>query len=120
MKLYFILLAIVFSLNSWSDTCSLYDVKVIQNSDELAETMGKARIFDVDLMMKYDDGAKIPTGEVVLVEHKFFKSQVLVGGVDSKGEYFYTLNDGTRFNYHNSKEGRVIASLVKQQIKICQ
>lgn len=117
-KQLFILLIGLLSLNCWSDTCTLYDVSVIKTSDDLAESMGKARIFDIDLMMRYDDGTKIPSGEVILVEHKFYKSQVITVQ-SNNGQYFYSLMDGSKINIESIKIGRNLASLSKQKVKVC-
>lgn len=120
-KLFITLILGLLSVNSWSDTCTLYDVSLIKSSDDLAVSMGKARIFDVDLMMRYDDGAKIPSGEVILVEHKFYKSQILT--VQSQnGEFFYSLNDGSKISLESLRQKRSLASLAsleKQKLKVC-
>lgn len=115
----FMMLVTLLSFNAWSDSCTLYDVSIIKTSDDLAESMGKARIFDIDLMMRYDDGAKIPTGEVVLVEHKFFKTQIASIQSNQKGEFFYSLNDGSKINLEQMKDGRDLASVGPKKIKIC-
>lgn len=118
-KQLFVILAALLSLNAWSDTCTLYDVSLIRTSNDLAESMGKARLFDLDLMMRYDDGAKIPSGEIILVEHKFYKTQILTVQ-NQDGHFFYSLMDGSKIELESLKAGRKLASLEKQKLKVCR
>lgn len=119
MKHLFLTFITLLSLNAWSDACTLYDVSLIKTSNDLAESMGKARIFDVDLMMRYDDDAKIPMGEVILVEHKFYKTQIATVQ-SNNGEYFYRLNDGSTISFEKLKQGRSLASLSKERLQVCR
>jgi hypothetical protein len=96
--------------------CTLYKVDSILNSNDLATQMGKARIFDIDLMTRYQDDAPIAQGEVMKFEHHFFKTEIIKGERISDNEYQFQLENGYKF-ITNAKE-RKIASLEK--VKLCK
>jgi hypothetical protein len=59
-----IVVLLLFSLNIFAvESCQIYELTDVATSGDLASLMGKHRIFDVDLMMKYDDGVVLLTPE---------------------------------------------------------
>jgi hypothetical protein len=116
----FAIMALIFlySYNVFAgESCNLYEVTDVATSGDLASLMGKHRIFDIDLMMKYDDNVILPRGEVVLLESKFQRAKMLIGSLNSDGIREYSI-DGVIIP--RSKLGlRGIAS-EKKQLKLCR
>lgn len=104
------------SMAEASEACTLYEMSEVKTSGDLASIMGKHRIFDVDLMMKYDDDVTLPFGEVVLLEHRLLKPQMVIGLKGKNGERIYHV-DGMKLT-RNMNQVRQIAS-VKQIVKFC-
>jgi hypothetical protein len=113
-----IVVLLLFSFNIFAvESCQIYELTDVATSGDLASLMGKHRIFDVDLMMKYDDGVVLPKGEIVLLESKFHKAVMLIGSVNSEGVREYSI-DGISVS-RNKLGLRGIAS-EKKQIKLCR
>ncbi len=115
MKLTIAILLSLFTLNVMATGCTSYDLTDIKTSGDLASLMGKHRVFDVDLMMRYDDDTSLPRGEVILLEHKLYKAEFIVGRMID-GKHHYALSNGQKFERNLS--GRLVAS-EKKEIKIC-
>ena len=113
-----IALLLLFSFNIFAaESCNLYELTDVASSGDLATLMGKHRIFDIDLMMKYDDDVLLPKGEIVLLESKFHKAVMLIGSINSDGIREYSI-DGVLIS-RNKLGLRGIAS-EKKQVKVCK
>ncbi len=115
MKLIIAILLSMSALNALATSCTSYELTDIKTSGDLASMMGKHRVFDVDLMMKYDDDVQLPQGEVILLEHKIYKPEFIVAKMIN-GKQSYTLSNGQKFERNSA--GRLVAN-EKKVIRIC-
>jgi hypothetical protein len=114
----FMAIILLYSINVFAgESCNLYEVTDVETSGDLASLMGKHRIFDVDLMMKYDDNVILPKGEVVLIESKFQRPKMLIGSLNSDGIREYSIDGVTVSRIKLGLRG--IAS-ERKLIKICK
>ncbi len=110
----FIILSFSLSISIWAKPaliCSDYKFTDINSSSDLASLMGKHKIFDISLMMKYDDDAKINLGEVILIKDQNDYAQVLVRVALKKDYWVYKSSEGIILKRKISK--RNIASADK-------
>lgn len=73
------ILSTLLALNlAWGeDACQDLQVFMVKDSGQLATLMGRHKIFDIKMMMRYEDDQPLSRGEVVVVKSPRFRSAVL-------------------------------------------
>jgi len=104
-----------------SHRCKDLEITFIHDSNELAHTMGKYKIFDLKFMQMFEDDQPIPQGQIIIVDGEEFRPEVVTGYVtDTAGVYSYQLKNSQKFtiNYNNlNLRVRDIASIDKNNCK---
>lgn len=95
--------------------CTQFKISPIVSTQDLASELGKARIFNLQLMTAYDDNAQIAYGEVMKIEHHLYKTEILKSQRISDHEYELKLDSGFAIKF--SKKNRSLAS--QELVKVC-
>lgn len=116
MKIILLLIVnIILVSSTYAQSCTLFNYHQIQSTDELAEYMGKFKQFDVKLMMKYDEGEKIPAMNAVAFTHPYYRSVVLEPtSIGDKIVFLHSSGEKIEISYNK----RNIAS-IDGKIKVC-
>ena len=110
----FSLFLVAFAQANSTVDCQQVRLLPITHSGTLAVVMGKLKIFDVKIMMRFEDDQIIKKGEILVATGNNFRPSVIIGRVKKDSIFEYQLPTGKTFeiDYQHLKSHN--RSLAKQ------
>lgn len=95
-----------------ANECKNINVYLVKDSYELAQTMGKLKLFNLKYMGQFDDGEKIPLGSIALVDFPDKKPEIVEGKQLKKSIFHYQTTNGLNLivKLANKNKDRKLAS----------